>query len=604
LPENKGNLYMMKQKGPSLTECLERYDKDELKALVSLVSSTQPDERDVLCRLLYNILTDKAEVKRLWNGLDDMQKAAVAETLHSPALSFEESRFLARYGTNPDWGKTEPGRRIKEPSRLCLFIHRLEIPEQLKHILFEFVPEPKKTTLTAYGELSVVLKNMMNGQSAFLSSPVVTFSTERATLYDIRSILRNIDTLKVPVSIKTGRATKTGLGAIRRVLFCPDYYDAMGLSEKELTTIGAIRSFAWPVMLEAAGLIQVSDNVLCLSEKGRTALLEPSVAMVKEMFDAWMQNTAFDEFFRIDRIKGYKGKAVLTQITERRRIIADVLRRCPAGRWIAVDELLRFMIADNSLFYVTDDPRSLSIAHIPIGSSGYIDGNILTIAEKRYLLVFLFEYLATAGCIDVAFRHPSGAQDDYTRIWGAGRLPYLSRYDGLCFFRINNLGAYILGLSDVYTPTPFCKTDAVRILPTMEIVSVGCLPPEDRYLLRLFTERKSDNVFKLSAERIMQAVEDGLSIGMFLDYLSARSGGSIPENVKILLHEIDNNKSQLSECGNATLFEAATPELAVMIVNHRLLAGKCLRAGEKMIVVPEGMKKEFRKVAHELGYTV
>jgi hypothetical protein len=608
----KGNPHMMEQKGTSLTVCLERYDEDELKALVSLVSSTQPEGKDLLCQLLFNILTDKSLVKRLWNDLDEIQKAAVAEALHSPTLSFEEVRFLARYGKNPDWGKTQPGRRIKEPSRLCLFIHRLEIPSELKNILIGFVAEPKKKTMATFSELPFLSENIPdeyspvphNGQSKHTLSPVVSFSTERATLYDILSVMRYIDTIKVPVSVKTGMITKTGLAAIRKVLFCPDYYDIMKLPEKEQERIGAIRSFAWPVMLEAAGFIYMNDNMLRLSEKGRVVLRRSPAAVVKDMFDAWIQNRQCDEFSRIEHIKGHKGKSILTDITERRRIIIDVLKMCPTARWIAVDEFLRFMVAEDCIFYVTDDPRLLYIGDARMGSLGYVDGDVLTIAEKRYLMVFFFEYLATAGCIDVAFRHPAGAQDDYKRIWGAGKLPYLSRYDGLCFFRINNLGAYLFGLRDKYTPTPFHKSDVLRILPTMEIVSVESLPSEDVYLLGLYTEKKSDNVWQISVERIMQAVEDGLSISMFLDYCSARSGGRIPENVRILLDDIDRKKSQLCERESAILFEAATPELAVMIVNHRLLTGKCLKAGEKMIVVPNSMKKVFRKVVHELGYTV
>ena len=69
------------------------------------------------------------------------------------------------------------------------------------------------------------------------------------------------------------------------------------------------------------------------------------------------------------------------------------------------------------------------------------------------MMAFLFEYAATLGLIDLAYPYPSDARDDHTDFWGADDLDALSRYDGLQYFRLNNLGAWCLGHTQDHTPS-------------------------------------------------------------------------------------------------------------------------------------------------------
>ncbi len=66
------------------------------------------------------------------------------------------------------------------------------------------------------------------------------------------------------------------------------------------------------------------------------------------------------------------------------------------------------------------------------------------------MLCFLFEYAATLGLIDVAYIRPEHAEIDFDDYANTGSIEFLSRYDGLKYFRINPSGAYCLGLTNVY----------------------------------------------------------------------------------------------------------------------------------------------------------
>jgi hypothetical protein len=78
--------------------------------------------------------------------------------------------------------------------------------------------------------------------------------------------------------------------------------------------------------------------------------------------------------------------------------------------------------------------------------------------------------------IDVAYIEPKGARRDYREMWGTDDLNFLSRYDGLIYFRLNPLGAYCLGLTDDYQPSWREARTVLTVLPGLQInVARGAL---------------------------------------------------------------------------------------------------------------------------------
>jgi len=78
------------------------------------------------------------------------------------------------------------------------------------------------------------------------------------------------------------------------------------------------------------------------------------------------------------------------------------------------------------------------------GSLGYAGREAWAVVEGRYALCVLFEYAATLGLIDVGYVDPDGARGDYRSLWGGDHYAFLSRYDGLSYLRVNELGTAIL----------------------------------------------------------------------------------------------------------------------------------------------------------------
>lgn len=596
-----------------LKECLENYTVPILRKLTKLVVSPLPTRKAELVAVILKQMGDADTLRQLWASLDKLQQAAVAEVVHSD-VRFDAAAFRAKYNGNPDWGRINRYGEIQSPSLLCLFIHDGVVPRDLKERLKRFVPQPRAAKVSAADTLPTTVTQVWHeydyafGRSKqhTVSIPVVRCETERAAQHDVHAILRLIDAGKVRASEKTRRVSAVGAKAIAKVLQGGDFYPPQENPDPWQTDPGPIKAFAWPLILQSAGLATLSGTKLQLTPTGKKALTAPPHQALRRAWNRWLKTTLLDEFNRVHTIKGQagKGKRQMTAVASRRAAVVGALKACRPHEWIAFDEFSRFMRASGYTFEVSRDPWSLYIADPQYGSLGYSGFGEWRIIQGRYVLAFLFEYAATMGLIDVAYIHPSGARMDYGDLWGTEDLDCLSRYDGLRYFRLNGLGVWCLGLTEEYVPSLIEEQQILRVLPNMEVVAVEPLLPGDVLFLESFAEQTSDVVWKIQPSRLLKALEEGHAVADIEAFLSAKSGDSLPDNVAIFFKEMNERASRLVNRGPARLIEAQDAALAQLIVNDRRLRSLCMLAGERYIVVLADAESAFRRTLRELGYAL
>lgn len=486
------------------------------------------------------------------------------------------------------------------------------MPDDLKERLKAFVPPPASATVTSFAELPAVYERSWERwnpttkkrEHGTESIPLTVRESERAAQRELLSVLRLVDAGKVAVSDTTRRASSATIAAITAVLEGGDYYPYEPPKDKwHDENAGAIRAFAWPLIVQAGGLAQLAGSKLQLTRAGRKALGEPAAETLRSLWERWIDTTMLDELSRVECVKGQtgKGKRGLTAVASRREAIAATLADCPVRQWMAADELLRYVRASGNDFAVAHNAWNLYIGELQYGSLGHDGGE--GILETRYLLGFLFEYVATLGLIDVAFIPPARARGDYHHLWGTDDLPYFSRYDGLMFFRITPLGAYCLGAESEYAPAAGAVTPALRVLPNLEIAAIGAgLEPGDRLALDAYAMRVSDLVWRLEPTKLLAATEAGRSVGEIREFLAARSGAPLPDTVQRLLEDVADRGARVHDRGLVRLVECAEPALAALIANDTRTGKHCMRAGERRLVVPASSEAAFRRGLRELGY--
>ncbi len=627
---------------PTVRDALDIRNVDDLKQLLHLLPTNErPTRKGELVDLIDRHLTGEG-LPALWEKLDDLQRKAVAETVHSDSPFFNAERFKAKYGALPVFGTKDDRWTWREnPSLLRLFFYSDNrysattsaiMPDDLRKRLLKFVPKPEPVRLDAIDEAPEFIERIekeyefdeeergvtiISGKRAYLMRrpksvrdnvhriPLIRRDAERAAQQDLLTTLRLIDKGKVAVSDKTFQPSSATMEELGSLLRDGDFYEIKTKKEKWAEDAGPIKAFAWPMLAQAGKLAELHGKKLALTKAGRNALAAPPAETLKLIWQRWLKSKLLDEFSRVCAVKGQqgKGKRGMTAAEDRRAVIVEALRQCPIGKWIKFDDFSRFMQAASYDFEVTRAPWDLYIVDAQYGSlghAGYHDWNIL---QARYLMVFLFEYAATLGLIDVAYIDPAQARDDYKRMWGAEDLDFLSQYDGLMYFRLNPLGAYILDLSDKYTPGEIESRVSLAALPSLQInVTAGELSPDETLLLETYAEKESDKVWRLSREKALAAVEGGSQIKELREFLQARDEQPLPETVEGFIVTTERQARALKNIGEALLIECADAELAQLIANHERTKKLCLRAGERHLAVKTDAEEQFRKAVHLLGY--
>jgi hypothetical protein len=330
----------------TLQDALDLRTVDDLKQLVALLpTSARPARKGELVALIGQHLQGEA-LHELWEQLDPLQQLAVAETLYAPGGRFDAARFQAKHGALPSFGtKKNTWGYSETPSRLRLFMysgtrwgstHALCIPDDLKQRLRRFVPEPAAPVLQsveALPEHLALTKNeyawqegdegitLVMGKHVYQmprQKPEVTTvtrhvpftqrDTERDALGDLPMLLRLIDRGSLAVSNKTFRPASATMKTVDRLLTGGDFYDVNPQASTRQHEVGPIKAFAWPMLVQAAGLAEVHGTRLALTKAGRNALSKPTSETLRLIWQRWLKTKLLDEFSRVDEIKGQSGK--------------------------------------------------------------------------------------------------------------------------------------------------------------------------------------------------------------------------------------------------------------------------------------------------------
>jgi hypothetical protein len=560
---------------PTITGALGVLRVDELKAMAAfVVSGPLPSRKGELAALLNERLAREDCLRDLWGHLGELERAAVSEVVHGESRWLDHSRFRAKYGALPD-----------DASGLSLFLCYGVMPDDLRERLRGFVPPPPRAALATRDELP----------EAGELGPLMVLATECAALHELRAVLRLVESGRVPVSDRTRRPTAGGVRAVAAVL----------QGNEPCFDETPIRAFAWPMLVQAAGLAQLHGSRLGLTRAGSRALTANPAEVIRTVWERWLDSKILDELSRIEVIKGQngKGKRGLTAVTTRRHAIADAVAECPIGRWVAVDELFRYMRAAGHDFEVARDRWRLYITSLDYGSLGYDGYGGWNILQARYALCVLFEYAATLGLIDVAYVPPHGARPDYFGQWGTDHLEYLSRYDGLTHIRLTALGEYALGVADVYEPPREEPHRAFVIQSNLDVVATDAML-SDQLTLERYAQRTGDRTWKLDRDMLLTAVEQDDSVAVARQFLEVHAATALPPAVVDLLSDVEQRTQRFVDRGLMRVIDCTDPALVAQLAHDAKTRGLCIAAGENRLLVPNDQVPAFRRALRGLGYAV
>lgn len=627
-----------------LRSVLESKTMDQLKQLIALLpdADTRGRKADLVATLEQCFAGGR--LHSLWSRLDDMQQAAVADALYSVDGLFDADRFRARYGCLPKFTNKKTADRYapSKPTGLRLFLHGHDnyeerpggfIPVDLSVRLREFVPKPRPLEVVGLEDLPETYERLdksyrwqegdegvrvitrsgqfrMPRQKPEVITTTVGISvrrrdTERDAVAEVMTVLRLIDRGKLSVSDKTCLPGTAALRELGPLLSQGDFYLPEARRSETGEEIGVIKALAWPLLMQAGGLAELSGKKLVLTKTGREALGQAPTKVLQSLWSRWLKTTQFDEFQRISLVKGQagKGKSKMTSPAGRRAVIKDALKQCPVGVWVELQAFSRYMQATDRYFSVTRDPWSLYIYDTQYGNLGYDGFHDWNILQQRYLTSLLMEYAATLGLIDMGYIDPWETAKDYTQLWGVDDADFFSRYDGLIYFRINPLGAWFLGMADDYQPVQAAPGCRLRLLPSLQISVVsGDVSPEESLFLDIWAENLGERSWRLDAVRILDAIEQGRPLSELREFLDAREDQGLPDTVEGFLVKLEKQANAMRLTGLFLHIDCADEALADQIAGHKDTKSLCLRAGPSRLAIKPENEDRFRRAVRKLGW--
>jgi len=543
-----------------------------------------------------------------WEALAETEQLAVAEAVYDPARRHHSDQFTAKYGRVAEFHHRPAGDRkysfypsADNATRLHVFFYRDRgaggyfIPHDLAANLRPLCPKPKTPSVPCIPQPTA-------------DDAITLRHTEAEALTEIGALLRLTGLGGLRFGPTTGIPAKAALGAIRPLLVAGDWFppEISNPTNKQTSDqeMGPIKSIGWTRLLHAAGLISMSGAKSALTPTGRRALDQPAWECIADIWQQWASNKLYDEFNRIEVIKGQSVKGSLTPSVPRRSVVLKALAECPVGEWMPFAGFSGYMRAVGHRFEVSHDPWKLYVADREYGSLGYDGCCGWDVLQDRYLLCFLMEYAATLGLIDIAFSMPDGMLP--TSMWGMEGYSWLSRYDGLRAFRINPLGAYVLrGGKTNYQPSRSDPQTRLSVLPNRTIrVTSGSLSPAERMHLEIWAEPIGHNTFRADDTRALDAIEAGNDADRFAAFLQERDEQPLPETMEAFLRQARENGGAVRQTDSAILFECRDARTAELLATRKELAKLCLRAGETTLAVRENGLAAFRKHARALGFGI
>ena len=541
-------------------------------------------------------------------SLDDPGRQAVAEAVHETGGQYDQARLKAKYGAAPpfynipDKNRFEAWRyqnKAEFATRLNLLFFPVAhlgymIPEDFLERLRTLLPEPAGASVR-----TLEVPPEENGLTVRLTEP--------EALADLMALLHLAEKGELSVGIKTGIPSAATSQKILASLSGGDFYPPeVALAPKKWSheqQIGQIKPLAWARLLQHAKLTVAGGTGSKLSAAGLKALGQAPHLTIRTLWQKWLGNNTCDEFNRVNDIKGQQSpKSHMTAKPPRREAVVQALSDCPAGQWIPVDAFSDFMVASGREFLISHSPERLYLCEARYGHFGNSGSGGWPVMQFRYLLVLLFEYAATLGLIDIAYVPPAGARNDFRDQWGTDDMKWLSRYDGLRAFRINPLGAYVLGLTNDFQPSRPASSLVLALSPDLGLGVISGKPtPAERMSLETWAQPEGAMAWRLDAERALQAVERGRSMRELTDFLEACGIMVLPQPVDAFLRHAANNGTALRRAGNALTFECRDGETAGHLSSLKELRNLCFRLGERGLAVPVENETKFRRVVRENG---
>jgi len=478
---------------------------------ISGIKASSTRKSDMISAL-DNYLSNEQNIINIWNGLKPFEKELMEEYIRSRgSLEYDEIReIFQKHDMGYKSGRYGFAELFDEHSAARLFIMHHSIPVSIVKILTRLVP-PVEIKYTVSEEIT-----------AEDADQIVVIGESFAG--DFIRVIKLANTTKLRATRGSRLPTKAAVLKINEVL---EFKEPLNSSFTNLGEIRVIeqttRIYGLSRLMIEAGILQETEGVLVVGDKGEQFLKIDIVSQCKILLNAYLESSSI---YELDRIREIKLKTERdARLKGCRELILKYLAQCPENSWISMGELLHF-IKKNDRKYLTNVVGEI-LSYDDYHREYYSENHSWEEVDGRFVEIVFLEYLSAMGIVDVAISWIP--KDDFRE----------DKYFTAAYFRLTKLGAFVLGVTDKYDYLERLEKSGFIIQPNYElIVAEGSMKNVHMLFLDKFAERMSQGeagVYKISFGSIVSALEKDISVEEIIAYLQEYSSNGIPEEVLITL---------------------------------------------------------------------
>ena len=574
----------------SLHDIFDNCKSDQLKDYMKLCGGSSSLTRKAdRANYLVETLTNPVQLRWLWAQMDDLSRKAVAAAYHNDGI-FNSKAFVAQYGSLPERPQNDRWSYHREPIVLDLFIHGNEIPAEVMALLAPIVPAPERFQLTGSQAVPDVIDKKGQAIEIFVAE------REIAGLHDLTLYRTLLSQGSLKLSTSAYRLTPKSVETLVAGLQRGDWFADVEKAED------AILPYGLTVFCSHSGLTNYHGK---LNELANTFLATNDAHLLLQAFESWAEEGTYDEIERIQAIRGVRAKGIrLTSPASRREKILEALSWCPTGVWISIADFYRAIRVwhfDFDLENGTDKLYVGSRSSNPWYEPWAPAESQWLLTTGLYINTILMEYLAAIGAIDIVYTYPEN-ETFPGQAYNYDELIY-SRYDGLLYFRINPLGAYLFGQADGYESS---QPPASALFAIAADGSVALLQPNEvtaaqQAQLEQITEGQGER-YRLSVPKLLSVLESSADLEIQRNFLRNNNRGELPVEVVALLDKIEADSKALRIITKSLTIQVRSAELAQQVMADPKAGKIARRLDDKTLIIPASRETAFRNALREMGY--
>lgn len=310
--------------------------------------------------------------------------------------------------------------------------------------------------------------------------------------------------------------------------------------------------------------------------------------------------------FVLQHLKGWQHVGGSDLYKDIEKHLQDVFRLLPQNKWVGTENLLEYV----STRAIDVKPVTLSAARNYLTYQGmYYRGSIRipekkdvdyttydTMVKKAFITGSVFLYGAF-GLIEIAYNNINTDALGET---------YFSGYDGLQYFKLTPLGAYVLGITNEYESSDTGKTNNLQFDESSLIILAEGDLEVINVTLANYAERLAANRFRLTNSYFLKDCKSYKDIQNKIALFKNTVGQNLPANWENYFSQLLNNAKVIKEKPQFTTYKlpADAKELHRLIAQDNVLKQLVLKAENYHILVANTDASKFKNRMKELGYVI